>query len=111
MIMQVTELVSLDDTQVCSAEYLAEASGLSLEEIEDLIDSGVIAPVDTRTQPASFRLRYVVTARTARRLRDDFELNRHGIALALTLLRRIEEMESELSAARARLRQASGHRY
>ena len=38
-----------------------------------------------------------------RRLRDAFELDRHGVALAMTLMRRIEELEMELTAVRARL--------
>lgn len=38
----------------------------------------------------------VLTVISARHLRDDFKLERHGITLALTLLRRIGELEKEL---------------
>jgi chaperone modulatory protein CbpM len=102
MMINVTEWVWLDDQGVCSAQYLGEASGLSEEEIQDLIENGVIEPVDDNAQPGLFQLRHVVTANMARRLRDDFELDRHGVALALALMRRIEELEAELSAVRAR---------
>jgi chaperone modulatory protein CbpM len=103
MIVRVTDSVLLNDVQVCTIEQLAEVSGLSTEEIGDLIDNGIITPVDENAQPPSFRMRSMVTARTARRLRDDFELDRHGVALALTLLAQIDSLQAELQAARVRL--------
>ncbi|WP_369125181.1 chaperone modulator CbpM, partial [Cryobacterium sp. RTS3] len=45
------------------------------------------------------------SARTARRLRDDFELDGHGLAVALNLLRRIRELEAQLTHAQAKLPQ------
>jgi chaperone modulatory protein CbpM len=106
MRVQVTESTWLDDAGICSVEQLAEVSGLSIAEIEDLVENGVIAPTDRHTQPRFFQLHYVTTARTARKLRDDFELDPHGVALALTLLRRVEELQEELAAAQAKFRQA-----
>jgi chaperone modulatory protein CbpM len=106
MIIHVTDSIWLDDTGLCSVEQLADASGLSIEEVDDLIRNGVIVPVDDKAQPPSFRMHYMVTARTARKLRDDFELDRHGVALALTLLREIDRLETDLNAARAKLRRA-----
>lgn len=111
---QATESIWLNDTDVCRIEHLAELSGLSIEEIEDLVESGVIetagdstqaAPTDDRNQQRRFQLQYVVTVKTARRLRDDFQLDRHGVALALALLRRISELEAEVHAIEA----TSGH--
>jgi chaperone modulatory protein CbpM len=103
MTVQLTDSIWLDNNDVCTVQQLAEVSGLSLEEINDLIENGVITPVDDKAEPRSFRMHYMVTARTARRLRDDFELDRHGVALALTLLNQIDDLEAELQAARARL--------
>lgn len=94
----VSESIWLNEAGVCSIEHLSELSGLSLDELRDLVESGVIEPVDESAEPASFYLRYVVTAKTARRLRDDFELDRHGVAVALMLLERIEALEKELRA-------------
>jgi chaperone modulatory protein CbpM len=92
----VSESIRLDESGVCSIEHLAELSGLSLAELHDLVESGVIEPVQESAEPFLFYLRYVVTAKTARRLRDDFELDRRGVAVALTLLDRIERLEQEL---------------
>ncbi len=106
MKVNATEWVWLNEQAICSARNLVEVSGLSNEELDDLIENGVIAPVEASAQPMSFPLRYIVVASTARRLRDDFELDRHGMTLAMTLMHRIEELEMELNAVRARL----GHR-
>ena len=103
MSAQITKATWLNDTEVCQIGQLVEISGLSMEEIMDLIDSGVIAPATPATQPPTFQLQYIVTVKLARRLRDDFTLDRHGLALALTLLRRIEALEARLTLAHAHL--------
>ncbi len=90
----------LDDQDVCGIEHLAEFSGLSIEEIADLIDTGVIAPAAAGPAP-TFQLSTILTVKTARRLRDDFQLDINGITLALTLLRRIDELQQELTARSA----------
>lgn len=92
MDLQVSHTVWLNDAGTCSLEDLAQASGLSLDELRDLAECGVLDPVEG----GRYRLHCVVTVRTARRLRDDFELDRHGLALALTLMRRIDALESRL---------------
>lgn len=99
---QLSESIWLNDTDVCQIEYLSEVSGLSIEEIEDLVDSGVIAPAEP-ARPRLFHLQHVLTVKSARRLRDDFQLDHHGVALALVLIRRISELQAELEAMQARL--------
>jgi len=96
MDIHLSKSVWLSESGACTIEHLAEVSGLSVDEFHDLVESGVIEPVDALARPPSFFLRHVVTAKTARRLRDDFELDRHGLALALTLLERIRLLEDEL---------------
>lgn len=103
MKINVAESIWLNDHDVCSTEQLIEVSGLAKEELDELIENGVIVPVDDKAQSRLFQLRYVVTANIARRLRDDFELDRHGMALALTLMRRVEALQAELNAMRAQL--------
>lgn len=103
MKVNATEWVWLNEQGICSARNLVDVSGLSNEELDDLIDNGVIVPVDAGARPMSFPLRCIVVATMARRLRDDFELDRHGLTLAMTLMQRIEELEMELNAVRARL--------
>ena len=91
----------LDDNAACTPERLAELSGLSLTEIHELAEIGVLVP-DHQAASPSYRLDYVMTIRSARRLRDDFDLDNRGMALAMALLRRIGELEAAVAALEAR---------
>ncbi|MES2756013.1 MAG: chaperone modulator CbpM [Pseudomonadota bacterium] len=97
MSLPVTHGIWLDEAEVCAMEHLIEVSGLSLEEVEDLVVSGVIWPAGATRQSRRFHLVHVATVRQARRLRDDFELDSNGLALAMTLLQRIGVLEQALS--------------
>jgi chaperone modulatory protein CbpM len=103
MTINIAQWVWLNDHEVCTAQKMVEVSGLSNEELDELVAMGVITPLDGSAQVKSFHQLHVLTAMTARRLRDDFELNTPGIALAMTLVKRIEELGQELLAAQARL--------
>jgi chaperone modulatory protein CbpM len=82
---------------------LAEFSGLSEGELMQLIDCGALAPLVEGSGQRLFSMHSVTVARTARRLRDDFELEPHGVAVLLAYLDRIRELESQLRALQARL--------
>src|SRR5437899_11893323 len=97
------EAVWLNQSDFCSLDDLAELSGLSHAELHDLVEIGAIEPASVDSENYVFQTHYIVAARTARRLRDDFELDSQGLAVALSLLRRIRELELQLSAAYARL--------
>ncbi|MFZ2269229.1 MAG: chaperone modulator CbpM [Azonexus sp.] len=94
----------LDIDPLYPLETLAEISGLSIEEIDDLVSIGLIVPSATPAERPVFQLCHVLTVKKARRLRDDFQLDQHGVALALTLIRRIDELQTELATLRAGLR-------
>ena len=70
---------------------------------KELEDSGAIAPVDPDAATQTFSADYLVLARTACRLRNDFELDTRGLAVALTLLDRVRALETELRELRAQL--------
>lgn len=91
----------LDGSAACTLERLAELSGLSVAEIRELTEIGVLVPDQEAASP-SYRLDYVMTVRSARRLRDDFELDNRGMALAMALLHRIGELEAAVAALEAR---------
>ena len=93
----------LDERDTCTAEHLIEVSGLSSTEFAELVEIGIIAPIDSMIGIRCYQQSYIVTAMTARRLRDDFELDLHGVALAMTLMQRIDVLQQQLAAARARL--------
>ncbi len=92
----ITQTVWVDETDVCSLEHLADVSGLTVDELQELIDIGVIEPVSSLAKAEVFSLQYVVIAAKARRLRDDFELDIAGMAVAMQLLRQIHHLEKAL---------------
>ena len=122
----VPEFQLLDDVSRVSLAELVAASGLALEELVELIDYGVFEPVERRAPGASAKpgpergepshapgdhpaLEWRVTshslyvARRAGRLQRDFGLDAGSIALALSLLERIDELERELHDLRCYL--------
>lgn len=103
MTTHITEGVWLNTSDICSFDHLVEVSGLTRGDLLDLIEAGIIEPSNQDPGNYFFYTHCIVIARAARRLRDDFELDSHGLALALKLLDRIDQLETELIDARARL--------
>ncbi|MEF9927523.1 MAG: hypothetical protein RR775_13220 [Massilia sp.] len=59
MSMQVTHAVWLNDMAVCSIEHLVEVSGLSPDDIRNLVEDGVMAPADASNPATGFHLAHV----------------------------------------------------
>lgn len=96
-----TEVLWLDEHRVVSFHELVEFSGLRESELLDLVHSGALPARDEPGGDLAFSGRVVSMARTACRLRDDFELDTRGLAVALRLLERVRDLESEISRLRA----------
>lgn len=92
-----------DERQTIPLRSVAEVSGLSEGELLQLIDCGALAPFSETSGQVMFSIQSIAVARTARRLRDDFELDPHGVAVLLAYLDRIRELEAQLRALQARL--------
>ena len=88
-------------------EELVQASGLAVEEIVELVEQGVFVPVSTPTPVTVSAWRFssstIALGRRASRLKADLDLNLSGLALALTFVERIEELEEELNRLRCGL--------
>ena len=97
-----TEVVWLESRSDYSAHDLARLSGLPAELLNELVDCGAL-PAIAITEPgnARFEAASIALVCTARRLRDDFELDSNGLAVAVSLLRRMRALEAELAEARA----------
>ncbi len=113
MKIAVTEIHWAEQHAECSLADLAELAHLTETELRELVELGVVQPaVPASLQPPSsstspghgrvFSVDCLVKLRTVRRLRDDFELDAQGASVALALLERIEELERQLRALRAR---------
>ena len=103
--MQLEQLdaVWLDAQREYSIAELERCSGLSQAELRELVDYGVLTPTDPQCAEWSFAGEIAVTVQAAGRLRDDLELDAQALALALTLIGRIRELEVQLRSLRAQL--------
>jgi chaperone modulatory protein CbpM len=86
----------LDENGRISFVELRELSGLTEIELTELIEFGIFESCDGSGAEAWFSARCLRMARTASRLRSDFDLNLPGMALALTYLERIAALEERL---------------
>lgn len=82
---------------------LCDLSGLSESELRVLVDFGAIAPADPDAREWTFTSDRLIVARSASRLRKDFDLDPQGLALAVALLERVRDLEEQLRDLRARL--------
>lgn len=96
MKITIAQSVWIQNHELCSASHLIEVSGLSVEEFEELVAVGVVQPVSLSAEPSSFQMSDLPTVMTASRLRNDFELDLHGLSLAMTLMQRIESLQTRL---------------
>ena len=103
MQIEETEGLWLHEHYEFSLGELAELSGLPEAELREWVDEGVLLPSDPSAAEWSFGADRLVTVRLACRLRRDFELEPHGVALLVTLLERVHALEAEVSDLRAKL--------
>jgi len=103
MPIEQTEILWLHEQHTYSLAQLSEVSGLSEETLREMVDEGLLAPIDPEAVPWLFGADRLLTVRLARRLSRDFELDLHSLALALTLLERVHALEAELRELRAKL--------
>jgi chaperone modulatory protein CbpM len=98
-----TEVLWLDEQREISLHELIDTSGLNEAELLELVHSGVIPASDQPGVGYRFSARLITVARTACRLRDDFELDTRGLSVALRLLERVRALEEEIARLRAEL--------
>ncbi len=97
------DVLWLDRSQSVSINDLIDLSGLTEDEVRELVDVGALAPTNPQEVPWTFSADCIVTVRKASRLRDDLELDSHALVLALTLLEQIRALEEEIARLRAHL--------
>jgi chaperone modulatory protein CbpM len=98
-----TEVLWLDEHRTVSLRELVDLSGLHETELLELVHSGAIPCSDSPGAGYSFSARVITVARTACRLRNDFELDSRGLSVALRLLERVRDLETEVARLRAEM--------
>ena len=102
----VEQALTIDEQGTISYSELVAASGLSPEVVHELVRYGALAPLEADASSWTFSARALVVVRKARRLRNEFELDTHAVAVVLSYLERIGALEAQLREVRARQGQA-----
>ena len=95
-------IIEAEITRLTLAEF-SSVSGLSVLEVEELVELGVLVPEGGSLSEWSFPEHSTQLFRRIRRLQQDFELSLdlHALALGYRLLERIQDLEETLKAERA----------
>jgi chaperone modulatory protein CbpM len=103
MKLEQAEAMWLDAHCECTFAELARLSGLAQSDLRELVEYGALAPNNPQETEWTFNGDIVVALRSAGRLRDDLELDTQTLALTLTLIRRIHDLEAQVGELRAQL--------
>jgi len=88
--------VLLDESSELTLEELARACGVQRGVLVEMVEEGLLEPVDRGLAPWRFHGPALQRVRAALRLQRDLELNLAGTALILDLLGEIERLERRL---------------
>ena len=103
MQIEQTESLWLHVHYTFSLAQLSEMSGLTEVELREMVDYGILSPIDPEAEQWLFGADRLVTVRMAQRLSRDFDLDPQGLALVVTLLDRVHALEAEVCELRAKL--------
>ncbi|HEX4378098.1 MAG TPA: chaperone modulator CbpM [Steroidobacteraceae bacterium] len=102
MRVELTEVLWFEEHAVTLNE-LADLCSLPMPMLEELVGAGAILPLQADRAPPRYGAQALQAARAARRLQQDFDLDSSALVLALGLLDRIDELERQVRALRAKL--------
>ncbi|MCF6209448.1 MAG: chaperone modulator CbpM [Gammaproteobacteria bacterium] len=88
--------VLLDENTELSLKDLSRACSVERRVLVEMVQEGLLEPVDVHLAPWRFQGDALHRARTALRLRRDLEVNFAGIAMILDLLDEIDGLETRL---------------
>ncbi len=103
MKIEITEALWLDAQHEFTLLEMAGLSGLSPDMLQQLVELDALPPRNAAAP--TFGADCLDMARTAGRLRNDFELDAGALALVIRLLERVRGLEDEMRALQARLPQ------
>jgi chaperone modulatory protein CbpM len=101
MTTPIEDAIYLDTVTEVTWTQLVSASGLPESELTELVRYGALVPRDPDAPTWTFEARFLAVAKTASRIRHDFELDPHAVSVVLCYIERIQRLEAELRALRA----------
>ncbi|MEL7936670.1 chaperone modulator CbpM [Pseudomonas delhiensis] len=84
-------------------EELCESARLPRETLLEIVEVGIVEPLERRGDTWLFSVESLTLVRRAVRLRREFEVDWPGIALALRLLDEVEQLRTDNARLRQRL--------
>jgi chaperone modulatory protein CbpM len=88
--------IVVEEQMVFTLSALCRASGAQAEQVQALIDEGLLQPTGQRPEDWQFSGSALRSTRTALRLSRDLELGLSGAALVMDLLTEIERLRAQL---------------
>jgi chaperone modulatory protein CbpM len=105
MTNQSTEVAWADAGGTVTVAELTRVTTLTEGELVELIDYGALEPLARGQAQLLFASTWVTPLRAAGKLRRDFDLDIFAVAILLEYLLRIDGLEGEMRAMRARMPQ------
>lgn len=94
------DFLHLDASSTITLGELAQCCGLSVAELDELMDYNALTPLSHTPEPA-FSAQWVVPLRHAVKLRVDFDLDLFTVAILLGQLVQIERLERQVQSLQA----------
>jgi chaperone modulatory protein CbpM len=88
--------VVLDNETVLTLDDICESCGVAVELVREMVDEGVLEPLETSNTGMQFPAWALQRLQTALRLQRDLDINLAGVALALDLLEEIRVLRGRL---------------
>jgi hypothetical protein len=90
------DAVWVTESHQYSLAELVTLSGLPESELRELVEYGALRPANPQARSWIFSGQCLLSVRAAHRIRASFELEPHSLALVVSLLERIRELETRL---------------
>ena len=100
----IEDAIRIDAIAEVTWTQLLHSSGLPESELRELVRYGALVPRNPDAPAWTFEARWLVVAKTASRIRHDFELDPYAVSVVLSYLERIGRLEDEIRALRAQAR-------
>jgi len=97
------DAVWVEEHQLLSVDELGGRWGLSVSQLHEFIEWGVLQPSPGAAGAVGFRIDQLSLVRTACRLQEELELDPHAVGVVLELVQRVRALESEVTSLRAHL--------
>jgi chaperone modulatory protein CbpM len=107
MRVELNEVIWLEE-HALSFEELAELSGLPRSLLAEPVQAGGIRPLDVQQPEPRYGAAALESARHARELREDFELDASALLLVLGLCDRVADLTARLQELQAKMPRRPG---